>query len=147
MLLGERPAARFWRIVLGLEYRLSSNSQEQNLSESPVSTSSGEGGQTKWQPVIIALAFIALVAILFIFTMNRMSNTDDFLKVWAAVGPIVGVVTGLIPTYFFHNSAREASARAEAMAAENGKLRAEGTGAFLHSKTEEKESGTATTGC
>jgi hypothetical protein len=72
---------------------------------------------------VVALAFIALVAIIFVVTMNRMSNTDDFLKVWADVGPIVGVATGLIPTYFFHNSAQDASARAESNAAENGRLR------------------------
>jgi hypothetical protein len=76
-----------------------------------------------WQPFAIALAFIALVGIIFVVTMNRMSNVDDFLKIWAAVGPIVGVVTGLVPTYFFHNSARDASARAETNAAENGRLK------------------------
>ena len=45
--------------------------------------------------------------------MQEMSETDDFLKVWAAVGPIVGVVTGLIPTYFFRNMAKDSSDRAE----------------------------------
>jgi hypothetical protein len=77
----------------------------------------------KWQPFVVALAFITLVGIIFIFTMQRMDNTDDFLKVWAALGPIVGVVTGLIPTYFFHDSAQSASARAEQHAAENGLLK------------------------
>jgi len=76
-----------------------------------------------WQPFVIALAFIALVGIIFVATMNQMSSVDDFLKIWAAVGPIVGVVTGLVPTYFFHNSARDASARAETNAAETGRLR------------------------
>jgi hypothetical protein len=75
------------------------------------------------QPLIVALAFISLVGLIFLVTMNRMSNTDDFLKVWAAVGPIVGVVTGLIPTYFFHTSAESASSRAEEKATENGRLR------------------------
>jgi hypothetical protein len=42
-----------------------------------------------------------------------MDDTDEFLKVWAAVGPIVGVVTGLIPAYFFHNMAKDSSDRAD----------------------------------
>jgi hypothetical protein len=77
-----------------------------------------------WQPLVVALAFIILVGLIFVFTMERMDSTDDFLKVWAALGPIVGVVTGLIPTYFFHDSAQNASARAEQHAAENGRLKA-----------------------
>jgi hypothetical protein len=76
-----------------------------------------------WQPLVIALAFIVLVGAIFIFTMQRMNSTDDFLKIWAAVGPIVGVVTGLIPTYFFHDSAEKASNRAELNASENGRLK------------------------
>jgi hypothetical protein len=76
-----------------------------------------------WQPLVVALAFIALVGLLFVFTMQQMDSTDEFLKVWAAVGPIVGVVTGLIPTYFFHNSMQNASARAEEKAGEVGRLK------------------------
>lgn len=57
-------------------------------------------GGTRNQPLWVALAFIVLVGLIFVVTMQRMNSTDDFLKVWAAVGPIVGVVTGLIPTYF-----------------------------------------------
>jgi hypothetical protein len=78
----------------------------------------------KWQPLVVALAFIALVGLIFVFTMERMNNTDDFLKDWAALGPIFGVVTGLIPTYFFNDSAQNASARVEQHAAENGRLKA-----------------------
>lgn len=87
------------------------------------SSTSNNAGSGNWQPLVIALAFIALVAVIFVLTMTRMSRTDDFLKIWAAVGPIVGVVTGLIPTYFFHSSAQDASSRAEAHAAESGRMR------------------------
>jgi ABC-type nickel/cobalt efflux system permease component RcnA len=66
-----------------------------------------------WSAVIVAVSFIALVALIFNTTMHEMSNTDDFLKIWAAVGPIVGVVTGLIPAHFFRNMAMESSDRAD----------------------------------
>jgi hypothetical protein len=60
------------------------------------------------QAFVIALAFIALVGVIFVMMMRYMGNrTDDFLKVWAAVGPIVGVLTGLIPMYFFHNTMQD----------------------------------------
>jgi hypothetical protein len=80
-------------------------------------------GKTLWGPVIIAVAFIILLGFMFGVTVHEMSTTDDFLKVWAAVGPIVGVVTGLIPTYFFHNMAGEASKRAELNANHAGAMR------------------------
>jgi hypothetical protein len=80
-------------------------------------------GGTRNQPLWVALAFIVLVGLIFVVTMQRMNSTDDFLKVWAAVGPIVGVVTGLIPTYFFHSSAQDASSRAEANAADAARMR------------------------
>ena len=110
------------------------------MSSSLTSTTSRKATPRNWQPLVSALAFIALVAVIFIVTMNRMTNTDDFLKVWAAVGPIVGVVTGLIPTYFFHSSAQDASTRAETSAAENGRLRGMMTMKNLDPETGEERS-------
>src|SRR3954451_3546332 len=78
--------------------------------------------QAKRPAVIIGGLFILLIGVIFVVTMNTMSNTDDFLKVWAAVGPIVGVVTGLIPTYFFHGMADDASRRAETNARDTGAM-------------------------
>jgi hypothetical protein len=80
-------------------------------------------GKDRLGPVIIALAFIGLLGFIFFVTMHEMSTTDDLLKVWAAVGSIGGVVTGLIPTYFFHNMAGEASKRAELNANNAGAMR------------------------
>jgi len=80
-------------------------------------------GKDDLKPVIIALAFIVLLGFIFFVTMRHMSRADDFLKVWAAVGPIVGVVTGLIPTYFFGDMAGEASKRAERQAHHAGEMR------------------------
>lgn len=72
--------------------------------------------------IVIALAFIFLVGFAFWVTMREMDTPDDFLKVWAAVGPIVGVITGLIPTYFFSGQAQSAAKRAEQHAVERGKM-------------------------
>jgi hypothetical protein len=76
-----------------------------------------------WPAVIVALAFILLVGLIFNTTMHQMSTTDDFLKVWAAVGPVVGVVTGLIPTYFFRNMAKDSSDRADANSEKMGEYK------------------------
>ena len=77
----------------------------------------------EWPAVVIALAFILLLGFIFWMTMNEMDTADDFLKIWAAVGPIVGVVTGLVPTYFFRNAASDASAQAQMNAEEKGRMK------------------------
>jgi hypothetical protein len=79
--------------------------------------------RNEWPAVVIALAFIVLLGTIFWTTMREMGASDDFLKIWAAVGPIVGVVTGLIPTYFFRNAATSASEQAQIHAEEKGRMR------------------------
>jgi hypothetical protein len=79
--------------------------------------------RNEWPPVVIALAFVVLLGIIFWTTMEKMGTSDDFLKIWAAVGPIVGVVTGLIPTYFFRNAATSASEQAQMHAEEKGRMK------------------------
>ena len=64
-----------------------------------------------WQATVVALAFIALVGVMFWRAVD-----SDFAKIWAAVGSIVGVVVGAIPSYFFHAKAEKANQRAEAYA-------------------------------
>jgi len=59
---------------------------------------SGDG--LSWKSTFIALALIALVAAMFIAVFYS-AGIDAALKAWAAVGTIVGVITGAIPTYFF----------------------------------------------
>jgi hypothetical protein len=66
--------------------------------------------------VIIGLGFLALVAIIFVVTLQRMTNVDDFLLIWSAVGPIVGVVIGAMPAHFFRNMAKTANDQAYRMA-------------------------------
>jgi hypothetical protein len=69
--------------------------------------------------VIIGLGFLFLVGFLFWVTLRSMNNNvNDFLAVWSAVGPIVGVVIGSMPAHFFRSMANTANDRADAMARE-----------------------------
>ena len=69
--------------------------------------------------VIIGLGFLVLIGFLFWVTLRSMSNNvNDFLDVWSAVGPIVGVVIGSMPAHFFRSMANTANDRADAMARE-----------------------------
>ena len=71
---------------------------------------------TEQAAVIIGLGFLVLVGVIFVVTLERMNNVDNFLMVWTAVGPIVGVVIGSMPAYFFSNAVKTANARADNMA-------------------------------
>lgn len=66
-----------------------------------------------WPSAIVALGFLALVGVMFWKAVE-----GDFATIWAGVGTVVGVVTGVIPAYFFRQDAKKAAARAEAIAAE-----------------------------
>jgi uncharacterized membrane protein len=70
-------------------------------------------GQPSWPSAVVAVAVIALVGLMFWQAVEH-----DFKTIWAAVGTVVGVVTGAIPAYFFKAQADKASARAEAISAE-----------------------------
>lgn len=56
-----------------------------------------------WQSTVIACFLIGLVGGIFI-VVYAGDGVDDALKAWAAVGTIVGVITGAVPTYFFGQS-------------------------------------------
>lgn len=66
-----------------------------------------------WPSAVVAVAIVALVGVMFWKAVD-----NDFTTIWAAVGTVVGVVTGSIPAYFFRVDAQKASARAEAIAGE-----------------------------
>lgn len=68
--------------------------------------------KSPWPATLVALAFIALVAIILLTTLPDSGDVDGFLKIWAGVGTLVGVVTGAIPAFFFKNEADSANARA-----------------------------------
>jgi Na+/glutamate symporter len=62
--------------------------------------SNANANSPSWQSTIIALALIALAGGIFIVVFEK-EGTSSALKVWAALGTIVGVLAGAIPTYFF----------------------------------------------
>jgi hypothetical protein len=76
--------------------------------------------------VIIGVGFLLLVGFIFWVTLRTMHTADDFLTVWTAVGPIVGVVVGSMPAHFFRSMAKTANDRADAMAQEMAHMGSEG---------------------
>jgi hypothetical protein len=68
--------------------------------------------------VIIGVSFLVLVGFMFWDSLRTMKTVQDFLMVWTAVGPIVGVVIGSIPAHFFRSMAKDANDRADQMAME-----------------------------
>lgn len=69
--------------------------------------------QRLWAAVVMGLAFMGLVALMFILAVN-----NDFAVIWAGVGTVVGVVTGAIPSYFFHTQANDSTKKLNALLAE-----------------------------
>lgn len=70
------------------------------------------------QATVVAVLYLLLVGVIAVVALHEYS-VDDFLKVWAVLGTLIGVLTGAVPSYFFALSAgdaREAQARAEARA-------------------------------
>jgi hypothetical protein len=65
-----------------------------------------------WPSAVVAVALIALVGVMFWRAVDA-----DFATIWAGVGTLVGVLTGAVPSYFFHQDAAKARDRAEAIAA------------------------------
>jgi hypothetical protein len=63
-----------------------------------------------WQSTVIALAFIALVGGIFIVVYEK-DGIDTALKAWGAIGTLVGVVVGAVPTYFFGRTSSAATAQ------------------------------------
>jgi hypothetical protein len=86
------------------------------------------GHTQSWQSTVIALALIALVGGVFIVVFEK-EGTDEALKVWGALGTLVGVLVGAIPTYFFGQQAtaiaKEASREASSTADEEREKRQE----------------------
>jgi hypothetical protein len=70
---------------------------------------------------LVALGFLGLVAIIF---WRATESNQNFDKVWAATGPIVGVVVGAIPSFFFQRQARAERTRSAVLADRNTALAA-----------------------
>ena len=63
-----------------------------------------ESGGSTWHLRIsrrlVAVCFIVLVGAITVVALE-VYQVDEFLKVWAVIGTLVGVVTGAIPSFFF----------------------------------------------
>jgi hypothetical protein len=73
-----------------------------------------------WPSAVVAVAFIALVGVFF----WKSVGSSNFSQTWAAVGTIVGVVTGSIPSYFFKKNADQAQKEASTAKAQTTVLAA-----------------------
>ncbi len=67
------------------------------------------------QATVVAVLYLLLVGVIAVVALHEY-RIDDFLKVWAVLGTLVGVLTGAVPSYFFAVSAgdaKEKQAKAE----------------------------------
>jgi hypothetical protein len=68
-----------------------------------------------WPSAAVAIAVIALITIVTVAAINRY-EIDGALKFWSALGPVVGILTGAVVTYFF-TSRTVAAAKSNAVEA------------------------------
>jgi hypothetical protein len=64
----------------------------------------------------VALGFLALLALIF---WRATDAGQDFNKIWAATGTIVGVVVGAIPSFFFQRQLKSERSRSAVLADRN----------------------------
>jgi hypothetical protein len=68
----------------------------------------GTSGAQAFASALVALGFLALVGVIF---WRATESGQDFDKIWAATGTIVGVVIGAIPSFFFQRQVRSERTR------------------------------------
>lgn len=59
-------------------------------------------------PILMGVAYLALVVFIILFCAGRTSTFDDYSKYWGLFATLVGVATGAIPSYFFKTQADKA---------------------------------------
>ena len=69
------------------------------------------------QAMVVAVAYVLLIGVIAVVSLHEYS-VDDFLKVWAVLGTLIGVLTGAIPAYFFAVSASNAKKEQERASAQ-----------------------------
>jgi phage shock protein PspC (stress-responsive transcriptional regulator) len=74
------------------------------------------------QSTVVAVGLLVLIGVVAGIALNEY-DVDEFLKVWAVLGTLVGVVTGAVPAYFFAITASKAED--ERKAAEDAKALAD----------------------
>lgn len=65
---------------------------------------------SKWPESAVAVALILLIAAVSVTGIARY-EVDQFLKIWAALTGLVGIITGAIVTYFFTRASLDQAER------------------------------------
>lgn len=95
-----------------------------------------------WQSTVIALALIALVGGIFLVVFLE-NGVADALKVWGALGTLIGVLVGAIPAYFFGRqtaaAARDESKSARELAEEERRKRQDAEDEAAETAKQERE--------
>src|SRR5262245_10045810 len=60
-------------------------------------------------PILIGLAYLALVVFIIVFCATQSKSFDEYSKYWGLFATLVGVATGAIPSYFFKTQADQAN--------------------------------------
>lgn len=69
--------------------------------------------EPSWQSAAVALGLLSLIAAVAVASVVSY-NADDALKIWTALGSLLGVVTGAVVAYFFaRGTVRQADERAQ----------------------------------
>ena len=82
----------------------------------PTQRTSAFTGSLSWETrpaAVVALGFLGFVALVF-WAVYVKDGIDGATRAWALIGTFVGVITGSIPSYFFHEVATEAQKDAKA---------------------------------
>lgn len=54
----------------------------------------------RWEEVVVAVAFMILISSIMLLAIARY-DSENALKMWTALGPLVGFLTGAVLTRFF----------------------------------------------
>lgn len=68
--------------------------------------------ETKTGPILIGLAYLALVVFIIVFCANLTSTFEEYSQYWGLFGTLIGVATGAIPGFFFKAQADRATEKA-----------------------------------
>jgi len=72
----------------------------------------GASATPTWRSVVVGIAYLAVVVFIIIFCATQADSFDEYSQYWGLFATIVGVVTGAVPSFFFHSQAQAAEQRA-----------------------------------
>ncbi len=67
---------------------------------------------TKIGPILIGLAYLALVVFIIIFCAQQSETFEEYSQYWGLFATLIGVATGAIPSFFFKTQADRETERA-----------------------------------